>query len=307
MKLCIPISAPNGLESAIESHLPNAEHLFFFDTETREHSHLSLREQSAGAGQSVRIDAVLCGSFDSMTKMALSQRGIKAFGTEAKTVSEAIAQFENGELYSEQEESGCCDSHEGGGGCCGGKNHEQGADHAHGGGCGGGHGHASGGCQNKAHEEESKAGGHGCGSHGHGHGGCGGHDHDQQSGGCGCGDEGELMPMAIDLGGAAHIVAVSCQNKKTVTDHAGRCRNFWVYDISNGQVVGKSLLSLPIEQSFHETKGDQAHPLDSADVLLTGGMSPGLQKRLLQRGIKSLVTTETDPDQAVADLLEIAG
>ena len=100
---------------------------------------------------------------------------------------------------------------------------------------------------------------------------------------------------------------MSSQNKKTVTDHAGRCRNFWVYDISNGQVANKTLLKLPIKQSFHETKGAEEHPLDGIDVLVTGGMSPGLQKRLLQRGIKSIVTTETDPDQVVADLLEAVG
>lgn len=35
MKLCIPVNAPKGLESLLQSHLPSAEHLPFSDTETR--------------------------------------------------------------------------------------------------------------------------------------------------------------------------------------------------------------------------------------------------------------------------------
>lgn len=310
MKLCIPVTTPNGPESAIESHLPHAEHLMFFDTDTREYVHVSLRDQSSGAGESFRIDAVLCGSIDRPTKMALAQRGIRAFGTDAATVAEAVAQFESGALFLENEqESGGCGGQGHGGGCCGGKSH--GAEDAHaggcgGGGCGGGHAHddedheCCGGSGHDAPDHEC------CGAHDHGaegRGDCGGHDHDGE--GCGCG--GALEPVELRLDGEAHIVAVSSQNKKTVTDHAGRCRNFWVYDISNGRVVNKTLLKLPIEQSFHETKGAEEHPLDGIDVLVTGGMSPGLQKRLMLRGIKSIVTTETDPDQVVADLLEAVG
>ena len=29
MKLCIPVNAPKGLESLLQSHLPSAEHLLF--------------------------------------------------------------------------------------------------------------------------------------------------------------------------------------------------------------------------------------------------------------------------------------
>lgn len=298
MKLCIPIRSPNGLESALEPHLPHAEHLLFFDTETRQHSHLALREQAEASGAGVRIDAVLCGSFDRATSAALGRGGIRAFGTDAATAAEAIAEFESGALFLEAEASGGCGGHGGEGGCCGG--HHHGHEHAHGHGEGGG-------CGCGGHDKKEGCAGHGgCGGQGHsgGHGHEDEHEHEDEGG---CGDGHKLEPVELDLRGAAHVVAVCSQNRKTVTDHAGRCRNFWIYDIKRGQVVGKTLLRLPLEQSFHEMKGQQAHPLDGADVLVTGGMSPALQKRLLARGIKSIVTTETDPDQAVADLLEAVG
>ena len=103
--------------------------------------------------------------------------------------------------------------------------------------------------------------------------------------------------------GDSFKIAVCSQNRKTVTEHAGKCRKFWVYDIEQGRVIGRSLLELTIEQSFHEAKEGQAHPLDEVDVLITGSIGGGLQQRLRQRGIIGVVTSETDLDQAVASFL----
>ena len=98
-------------------------------------------------------------------------------------------------------------------------------------------------------------------------------------------------------------IAVTSQNRKAVTGHAGKCRKFWVYEIEGGQVKDKTLLELAKEQSFHESHGGH-HPLDSVNVLISGGMGGGLRSRLAQRGIEALVTTETDPDRAVAAYLQ---
>ena len=103
--------------------------------------------------------------------------------------------------------------------------------------------------------------------------------------------------------GDSFKIAVCSQNRKTVTEHAGKCRKFWVYNIEQGRVIGRSLLELTIEQSFHEAKEGQAHPLDEVDVLITGSIGGGLQQRLRQRGIIGVVTSETDLDQAVASFL----
>jgi len=98
-------------------------------------------------------------------------------------------------------------------------------------------------------------------------------------------------------------IAVASQNRKTVTGHAGKCRKFWIYDTDGAEVLGKTLLELPMEQSFHESHGAESHPLDNVNVLISGGMGAGLQHRLRQRGIDALVTSETDPDHAVAAYL----
>lgn len=101
-------------------------------------------------------------------------------------------------------------------------------------------------------------------------------------------------------------LAITSQNRKTITEHAGMCRKFWVYDIQDGVVRSKTLVELEKDQSFHEVAhagSATPHPLDGIGLLIAGGAGRGLQNRLAQRGIEVVVTTATDPDQAVADWL----
>lgn len=95
-------------------------------------------------------------------------------------------------------------------------------------------------------------------------------------------------------------IAVTSQNRKTVTSHAGKCRKFWIYEVEGNEVRTRHLLELPIEQSFHASEHDTPHPLDDVNVLISGGMGMGLQARLKQRGILAVATTETDLEHAVA-------
>jgi hypothetical protein len=74
--------------------------------------------------------------------------------------------------------------------------------------------------------------------------------------------------------------------------------------VEEGRPLGRTLLELPIQQSFHESDHTAPHPLDEVNVLISGGMGFGLQTRLKQKGILALSTAETDPDHAVAAWLD---
>jgi predicted Fe-Mo cluster-binding NifX family protein len=99
-------------------------------------------------------------------------------------------------------------------------------------------------------------------------------------------------------------IAVASQNRKTIFDHAGRCRNFWIFDIKENTISGKSLMELPKEQSFHNSPQSEPHPLDEVDVLIVGGMGPGLVRKLVRKGIQGIITPEKDPEKAVQAYLE---
>ncbi len=98
-------------------------------------------------------------------------------------------------------------------------------------------------------------------------------------------------------------IAITSQNRKTITEHAGRCRKFWIYEVDNGEVCGKTLLELSPGQGFHQSSAIGAHPLCHINVLISAGMGQRLRSRLTQKGIQTVDTLESDPDQAVAALL----
>lgn len=98
-------------------------------------------------------------------------------------------------------------------------------------------------------------------------------------------------------------IAVASQNRRDITDHTGRCRKFWIYAIENGAIVNKELLELAKEQSFHDSSPQAPSPLYDMQILIAGGMGSGLVRRLENRGIKALITVETNPDKAVEDYL----
>lgn len=98
-------------------------------------------------------------------------------------------------------------------------------------------------------------------------------------------------------------IALTSQNRKTITGHAGMCRNFLVYDIENGQIAARNLVELAPDQTFHANSGGQAQPLAGISILISGGMGAGLRQNLLRNGIQPIVTGETDPESVVAALL----
>jgi len=99
-------------------------------------------------------------------------------------------------------------------------------------------------------------------------------------------------------------IAVTSQNRRTVTSHAGRCRRFWIYHVRDGAPVGRELLELPREQSFHESSPGEAHLLDGIQALISQGMGDGLVRRLARMGARGYLTEASDPDEAVRRWLD---
>jgi predicted Fe-Mo cluster-binding NifX family protein len=99
-------------------------------------------------------------------------------------------------------------------------------------------------------------------------------------------------------------IAVTSQNFRTVTGHAGRARRFLVYDVQPGaepQEVARHDL-LP-EQSFHEMGGAGAHPIDGCEVLLSAGFASHFALVMAGRGIQAAMTDKEDPIEAIKDFL----
>lgn len=99
---------------------------------------------------------------------------------------------------------------------------------------------------------------------------------------------------------ATTLIAVSSQNFRTVTGHAGKARRFLVFEVAADMSVREAdRLDLPREMAMHEFNDRLPHPLDATDILITGGAGEGFVRRMARRGVRVVATAETDPEAAV--------
>ena len=99
-------------------------------------------------------------------------------------------------------------------------------------------------------------------------------------------------------------IGVTSQNFRDITPHAGMTRRFMIFETaSDNQILQTGKLDLPKEMAMHDHPSNAAHPIDGVDVLITGSCGQGLARKLAARGIKVIVTSETDPTTAVTALV----
>lgn len=99
-------------------------------------------------------------------------------------------------------------------------------------------------------------------------------------------------------------IAVSSQNFRTVTGHAGRARRFIVFE-ANEQELPREIerLDLDANMAIHGYDHSAGHPLDSMQVLITGSAGEGFIRHLGARGVRVVATAESVPELAVAAFL----
>lgn len=105
------------------------------------------------------------------------------------------------------------------------------------------------------------------------------------------------------------IVGVTAQNRKTIFEHAGKCKNFLIYTIDDNIVINKKLLELSEEETlhhfFHQKNSDanSANSLFDVDILLTRGIGNGAIQKLAMQNVVCYKIEETDPDTAINKLI----
>jgi predicted Fe-Mo cluster-binding NifX family protein len=100
-------------------------------------------------------------------------------------------------------------------------------------------------------------------------------------------------------------IAVTSQNFRTITQHAGKTRRFLIFeqDPTSSGVKEIARLDLPKEMSMHEFRGEN-HPIFEMDYLITGSGGQGFIQKMASAGVTVLITGEEDPLTAVTAVIE---
>ncbi|AHF05666.1 nitrogen fixation [Marichromatium purpuratum 984] len=98
-------------------------------------------------------------------------------------------------------------------------------------------------------------------------------------------------------------IAVTSQNFRTITGHAGKTRRFLILEAGAEGATEIERLDLPAGMSLHDYHGDD-HPLFmlGLDALLTQGAGQGFVQRMSRQGVVVHTTSATDPFEAATML-----
>lgn len=98
-------------------------------------------------------------------------------------------------------------------------------------------------------------------------------------------------------------IAITSQNFRTITGHAGKTRRFLIYSQdTSGKATETGRIDLPSGMSLHDYAGPD-HPLYEFDVVITGGCGEGFIQRMQAQGVQVMATSETDPLAAASAIL----
>ena len=99
-------------------------------------------------------------------------------------------------------------------------------------------------------------------------------------------------------------IAVTADQRE-VAGHAGKVRDWLVYACEPGQPIAPpSHIQLTTAQLPHHFKDDGPHPLQGVEVMVVGSAGDGFIRHMASWGAQVLLTGETQPDTALAKVLQ---
>lgn len=103
-------------------------------------------------------------------------------------------------------------------------------------------------------------------------------------------------------------IAITSQNKRNVSGHAGKTTRFVVFEVKDNKIVNKVLIELEKDNVLHEhfhgnPSPGYVHPILEMDVVITGSMGPGFPVKMKANGIDAIMTDEKEVDEVILKYL----
>jgi predicted Fe-Mo cluster-binding NifX family protein len=99
-------------------------------------------------------------------------------------------------------------------------------------------------------------------------------------------------------------IAIATDDFENVARHAGQSTRWLLFDCLPGCEVGEAVrITLSKAQVFHHWDDSGPHPLDGVEVMISRSAGDGFLRRMQQRGVDVLLTSETLADAALLKVL----
>jgi predicted Fe-Mo cluster-binding NifX family protein len=102
-------------------------------------------------------------------------------------------------------------------------------------------------------------------------------------------------------------IAIATKNHTEVSGHAGQCRQWLLYDLSQHRssqlLPAPEPITLSKEEVLHTFTDDRPHPLDGINIAVVASAGDGFIRHMKMRGCQVLVAGESDPAVAITRIL----
>ncbi|KAB2922640.1 MAG: hypothetical protein F9K30_12120 [Dechloromonas sp.] len=102
-------------------------------------------------------------------------------------------------------------------------------------------------------------------------------------------------------------IAIATKDFTAVSGHAGQCRHWLLYDLSNHRsnqlLPPPRRVDLEKDEVLHVFEDDRPHPLDGVDIAVVASAGDGFVRHMKKRGCEVLQTGESDPALAITRIL----
>lgn len=103
-------------------------------------------------------------------------------------------------------------------------------------------------------------------------------------------------------------IALSMQNGRDLSGHAGRCTRFALFTIENKEILSKEMIAFGEEATFHSIFHNNSlpfseHPLHDVDVIISTSMGPGFVQKMRMHGIDALQTSVKETEAVIENYL----
>jgi len=99
-------------------------------------------------------------------------------------------------------------------------------------------------------------------------------------------------------------IAIATEDYVRVAGHAGQAARWLLFDCAPGRDIGQPVrIELSKTQIFHHWESTDPHPLDGIEIIVARSAGDGFLRRMRQRGVDVLLTSEPSADAALLKVL----
>lgn len=99
-------------------------------------------------------------------------------------------------------------------------------------------------------------------------------------------------------------IAIATEDFEKLAGHAGQATRWLLYDCKPGGTVGEvQRVELRRSEVFHHWTDGGPHPLDGIEVMIARSAGDGFLRRMQQRGVAVLLTSEAVADGALLKIM----